>query len=284
MGVYHRLISMIPPHRVYIEACLGGGAILRHKRPSKISLAFDPDAAALDAFDQVGLKAQGVSVWVLKESHFSNKAYLDLWDLSPHPTVALIQGDVLQKIWNYRRLLNEHCFVYFDPPYLRSTRRSKRPLYQYEWSDEQHLRMLELAKSLRAKVMISGYWSEMYAQALQGWRVVSFDAQTRQGPATEFVWMNYPEPNQLHDYRYLGRDWVDRQRIRRKATRWLEKLKKLPPNERYAILDVLNTYLQTPQSGLSSPARGPLDTPDYEGPTSQEYLGLPVFTAEKECL
>jgi len=54
-GVYQRLISMIPPHEVYIEGCLGGGAILKHKQPARVSLAFDLDTAALDGFDQGGL-------------------------------------------------------------------------------------------------------------------------------------------------------------------------------------------------------------------------------------
>ena len=34
--------------------------------------------------------------------------------------------------------------------------------------------------------------------------------------ATEWVWMNYPEPIALHDYRYLGEDFREREPIKRK--------------------------------------------------------------------
>ena len=34
-GVYQRLINLIPPHDVYIENHLGGGAVIRKKYPAK---------------------------------------------------------------------------------------------------------------------------------------------------------------------------------------------------------------------------------------------------------
>jgi len=271
-GVYQRLISQIPPHQVYIEGCLGGGAILKHKKPARVSLAFDLDGAALDSFDSGGLTTQGVSVNRSKHRWGDPMAYLELWKYSPEPVVELIEADVLVALQHGRKNLDHHCFIYLDPPYLRSTRKSSAPLYRFEWTEEQHQTMLQLVKTLPARVMISGYWSELYAQALSDWRMVSFTAQTRQGPATEYVWMNYPEPKELHDYRYLGRDWIDRQRIRRKAQRWVQKLKSLPTQERYAILDALNSYLG--QTGLASAAG--LDIPDYGRDPSQDQLGKPV--------
>jgi site-specific DNA-adenine methylase len=36
-GVYQRIINLIPPHRVYVEPFLGGGAILRLKSPAEVS-------------------------------------------------------------------------------------------------------------------------------------------------------------------------------------------------------------------------------------------------------
>lgn len=51
--------------------------------------------------------------------------------------------------------------------------------------------------------------------------------------------MNYPEPLELHDYRYLGRDFRERERIKRKKQRWKQKLSTMPALERYAILSEL---------------------------------------------
>jgi hypothetical protein len=205
-GVYQRLISLIPPHKVYIEGCLGGGAILKHKRLAPVSVAFDLDVAALARFDYGGLEAQGARVSIFARTWGNPLTLSLLWQYSSDPVVRLIEGDVLAALQHNRKPLGHHCFIYLDPPYLRTTRKSSAPLYRYEWTEQQHRQMLQLAKTLPARVMISGYWSEMYAEALADWRVVSFSAQTRQGPATEYVWMNYPEPRELHDYRYLGKE------------------------------------------------------------------------------
>lgn len=35
-GTYQRIINLIPPHDVYIEPFLGGGAIARLKRPARL--------------------------------------------------------------------------------------------------------------------------------------------------------------------------------------------------------------------------------------------------------
>ena len=53
-GVHQRIINLIPPHRVYIEGCVGSGAILRTKRPASASYAIDLDPAA------IGTLAEGV--------------------------------------------------------------------------------------------------------------------------------------------------------------------------------------------------------------------------------
>jgi len=57
--------------------------------------------------------------------------------------------------------------------------------------------------------------------------------------AEEVLWMNYPEPVTLHDYRYLGADFRERQRIKRKTQRWTRRLQEMPDVERYAMLAAL---------------------------------------------
>ena len=46
---YHKIINRIPPHRVYIEPFLGGGAVMRKKRPAKINIGLDLDLSVLRA-------------------------------------------------------------------------------------------------------------------------------------------------------------------------------------------------------------------------------------------
>lgn len=42
-GVYQAIINLMPPHRVYIEPFLGGGAIMRLKRPAIANIGVDSD-------------------------------------------------------------------------------------------------------------------------------------------------------------------------------------------------------------------------------------------------
>jgi len=38
---YQHVINLMPPHSVYIETHLGGGSVLRHKRPAKRNIAIE---------------------------------------------------------------------------------------------------------------------------------------------------------------------------------------------------------------------------------------------------
>ena len=125
--------------------------------------------------------------------------------------------------------------VYCDPPYVRSTR-TGRDLYRFEMTDLQHRRLLRVIQNLPCMVMISGYWSDLYADALKSWKRVSFQAMTRRGPRTEWLWFNFEQPAALHDYRYLGRDFRERERIKRRTERWVARLERMPGLERRALL------------------------------------------------
>jgi hypothetical protein len=86
-------------------------------------------------------------------------------------------------------------------------------------------------------ILISGYWSDLYADALKDWNSTSFQAMTRAGkPATEWLWYNYPEPVALHDYGFLGENFRERERIKRKKQRWVNRLRTMDVLERRALL------------------------------------------------
>lgn len=86
----------------------------------------------------------------------------------------------------------ENVFMYLDPPYLLGTRSGKQKQYKHEMSDEDHEEMLQKAITSKAKIMISGYASEMYDDMLAGWRRKEFRSHAEMGSKrTEVVWMNY---------------------------------------------------------------------------------------------
>ena len=183
-GTYQRIINQIPPHEVYIEPFLGSGAVLRMKRPAARSIALDLDPGAIAA----------------------------LGDRVP-PDTEVLEADALEFLAGYDFRGDE--FVYADPPYLPEACRS-RLRYRHNLSRAQHVRLLEILRSLPCPVMISGYGSNLYTQALAEWRTDRFWVMTRGGKqAEEWLWMNYPRPTVLHDYRYLGQNYREREKLAR---------------------------------------------------------------------
>ena len=259
-GVYQRIINQIPPHEVYVEPFLGDGAVLRRKRPAarSVGIEIDPDIAA-------GLAAESAGGGLV----------LDL--ASPVPTWQKAGAEVevhqccgiewLKHAFGLHRLprplhppaaaavagnggVVPGWFVYCDPPYLLSTRRSG-PIYRHELTEAQHVELLGVITRLPCPVAISGYWSPLYAETLQSWRSISFMAQTRGGrPAREHLWMNYPEPAELHDYRYLGGEKRERERIARKVRTWSAGLRRLPRLERQAIVDAITEGMRERREAL----------------------------------
>ena len=211
-GVYQKIISLMPPHTLYIEPFLGGGAILRAKLPAPANIGIDVDGA------------------VIRE-----------WQLFPPttiPNLTILQGDAITWLQDHASQLPKTALVYCDPPYLLSTRSKQQQLYTFELSENQeHRSLLDVLVKLDCMVMISGYWSQLYADLLPNWRTFQFQTVTRGGTtALETVWLNFPEPVELHDYRFLGKDYRERERIRRKKARWIEKLNHMPALERQALL------------------------------------------------
>ena len=212
-GVYQQIINQMPPHSLYIEPFLGGGAVLRHKRAAAATIAIDSDDRAIAEFQGAGL-----------------------------PGVTVICGDAISWLEDAAAAsaILDDALIYADPPYVRSTRRSMRDLYRFEMTDLQHRQLLRCLRGLNCAVIISGYWSSLYADELHDWRTLSFKTMTRGGGvAIEWLWMNYPEPFELHDYRYLGQNFRERERIKRKQARWADRLRRMTPIERYSMLDTI---------------------------------------------
>jgi len=68
--------------------------------------------------------------------------------------------------------------------------------------------------------------------------------------------MNYPNPIALHDHRYLGDDFRERERIKRKKQRWVRRLHSMPILERRALLSAIEeAWPGIPSPELTIPAR-----------------------------
>jgi DNA adenine methylase len=224
-GVYQRIISEQPPHEKYIEPFLGAGAIMRRKLPARVNIGIDADA------DPVSRARAMVDAgtWFLGASP----------DLADGARVVLVVDDGVE--WLRRYSWHGRELVYCDPPYLMETRSCARRLYRCELDAAAHVGLIDVISRLPCMVQISGYWSELYGDRLSSWRVVRYSAMTRGGRlAEECLWMNYPKPVELHDYRYLGRNFRDRERLKRLRTRWLARLGRMGELERGALLSAMS--------------------------------------------
>lgn len=83
-----------------------------------------------------------------------------------------------------------NVFMYIDPPYLLGTRRGKQ--YRHEMTDADHEELLQVIVQRKAKIMISGYESNLYNEYLREWHKEYFTSCAEHGkPRQEVVWMNY---------------------------------------------------------------------------------------------
>lgn len=80
---------------------------------------------------------------------------------------------------------------YVDPPYLPETRDRGRD-YRHEMTREDHVAMLDCLRGLRGSVVLSGYASALYDEALAGWRRIEMRAiADRAAERTEVLWCNF---------------------------------------------------------------------------------------------
>lgn len=205
-GVYQAIINLIPPHDTYIEPFLGTGAVMKKKAPALRSIGLDLNQTCIDAFSYAA-------------------------------AVELYQGCAFAFLRSFDFSSSGKTVVYLDPPYMHSTR-SSNARYDYELTDEQHLELLNILLGLPCQVIVSGYRNNIYDEFLTGWWSMDFQAMSRGGVRTETVWCNF-EPGSVHYHTFAGKDFTDRQRIKRKAQRWANNFAKLPPAERQAILSAL---------------------------------------------
>ena len=230
-GVYQAILNAMPPHRTYVEAFVGSGQILLRKKPAEASIVIDADPAVAAHWSTIAARAELAGLIVMR-------------------------GDCRSIIADLGAALDRSTLIYCDPPYVRSTRRSGARIFRHEFTDQDHRELLLLLRRVPAQVMLSGYRCALYDELLADWRRIDYRATTRRGQVIESLWCNFAAPAALHDYSHLGADFRERERIKRKKSRWRRRLAAMPELERRAIMDVL-LELATP-AAASAPVPDPL--------------------------
>jgi len=130
-----------------------------------------------------------------RESMYALRDWYNLPDriLETAERLRCVQIDNRPAVEIIKRFNYPDVFMYIDPPYLLGTRTARQ--YRHEMTDADHEELLRTILQSRARIMISGYESEMYNGYLQGWGRECFASCAEGGkPRQEVVWMNYEPP------------------------------------------------------------------------------------------
>ena len=200
-GLCQPIIALMPPHDTYIETHLGGGAIMKRKPAALHNIGIERNSKVLADF--------ACDYPVEKVNGCAHRFLLD---------------------YDYRG----RELIYSDPPYLHYTRSSERR-YRFDYKEPDHIELLELLKSLPCNVILSGYPSALYDDLLSGWRSLELQVMNQAGVRTEKLWFNFA-PDRVYWSSYAGKNFTDRQRIKRKAANWGKRYQALPRGERLAVL------------------------------------------------
>jgi hypothetical protein len=137
--------------------------------------------------------------------------------------------------------VDETWLMKLDPPYPRGCRASSRSIYEFEMNQKDHQRLLTIAKRLKCHVMICSYSNPLYNRRLKSWHLETRWAMTRRGPALEHCWLNF-DPETVPKLPTLSRapDFRERERVKKKARRWVGMLNAFPDYERDFILEQIS--------------------------------------------
>jgi len=226
-GMAQFIIGKMPRHDVYIEPFLGTGKIMKAKERAKLNIGMDLNVSML--------------VQVKKE--------LD-------NDFTIVRGDTLIFLdFLIRYSIDAHGYdasivIYLDPPYPMSTRDDKYKQYEHELSDAQHQALLNQLLKIDQEynnvyLMVSTYNNKLYSSMMHTWHHFTTNCMTRGGVREESLYTNF-DPSQYikHDYNFIGEDFTDRQRIKRKVKRWSNNFDKLPQDEKVLIYREIETSMR----------------------------------------
>ncbi|MDO7848682.1 hypothetical protein Q5H92_20115 [Hymenobacter sp. M29] len=211
-GTCQKIINHVRPHDTLIIPFLGNCALTRQIQWPAQVIANDLDPYIIDQWRNAELGPR-----------------LDLYNLPALDFLATV----------LKRPDLGRVVIYCDPPYPLDSRKSQQLHYNFEMTDRDHEELLTAIRFLRVDCLVSTYPNERYARQLSHWNRTEFQSQTRHGAATEWLFYNYARPEVLHDARFAGDDYREREYIKRKAARWVAKWKQLQPHERQHILHEL---------------------------------------------
>lgn len=136
-------------------------------------------------------------------------------------------------------MANTDTFIFMDPPYHHSTRINNKQIYKHEFSNDDHIQLLNYVLQLKCNWMLIHPVCDLYDEMLSECRKVYIKIRYNTKTSLECLYMNYKSPDILQTTKYIGSDCWDRQRIKRKGERTIKRILSLPPGEKQYILSAI---------------------------------------------
>lgn len=206
-GVFQKIINHIPKHKVYYELFAGSASV--HAK-----MTVWPGKVHLIELDNEVCKLLSLTF----------------------PEATVINGNSIKLLKSKYIEPCQDTFIFVDPPYHHSTRPLQTNLYKYELSHSDHVQLLSHLLEMKNKIMVVHPRCELYDSMLSDWIKVDLKIRYNRKTSHECLYMNY-ELDVLHDTSFVGSDCWERQRIKRKCDRLIQKIEKLPNNEKQYILE-----------------------------------------------
>ena len=218
-GVFQAIINQIPPHDVFITAFAGNCGILANKIQAPLAnIAIELDAAVSHKWSMI-------------------------------PGITSVNADARSYLLDLiAQFKDSSCkiFIFLDPPYLADVRSTKKPYYKHEMMDPaSHEKLVGTMAQLNSinpgiMMMLTHYPCKFYDDRLSQWRAMDIVGRSRKGNTIERLYMNYPEPSQLHDVRFFGENFRQRELLSKAAKNLKRKFSSWTPLEKQYFLYKLN--------------------------------------------
>jgi DNA adenine methylase len=93
-----------------------------------------------------------------------------------------------------QRYDSPETLFYCDPPYPHESRGDSKA-YKYEMTDSEHRALAEVLHSVKGKVALSSYHSDLMRKLYKDWKYIEAPVKTihsTKQQRTEVLWVNYP--------------------------------------------------------------------------------------------
>ncbi len=209
-GVREKIIGLIPKGYLFIEGFAGGAGIAKK------------------------VHASGVNVLLIEKNPNQAKYLANYFSSS-----IVVNDCVISYLAYSQFFLNPKKVVFFDPPYIFSTRSGVDLYGNYEMSNEEHLYFLNYVSTCNIPTIVIHPIHALYDKYFFCWKWVDVKIRYNSKTSLERIYTNIPGGIELFDYVSSLKTFGKRQQYKRELKNLVSKFGKMSPEKRLHVISVL---------------------------------------------